>query len=95
MWLPSPIYERVPQFWFLLGLLFLAAGLLLGFEFALAFWYIAIGLVCCATGAGIYGMRRANRPALQGIQQAASPQESAQAETVAQEPVHAGPAHTE
>ena len=87
MWLPTPLYARVPQFWFLLGLLFLAAGLLLGFEFGLSFGYIAIGLTCCAVGAGIFGMRINNRPALQGIKQTAPPIEFAPAEPVIEDSV--------
>ena len=90
MWLPTPLYERVPQFWFLLGLLFVACGLLLGFEFVLSFWYIAIGFTCCAVGAGTLLLRLRNRQAPRGIQQTASPQQSAPAE-----PEYAQPAHAE
>ena len=46
MWLPSPVYERVPQFWLLLGLLFMSSGTYLGFEHALSFVYFAVGFVC-------------------------------------------------
>ena len=53
MWLPTPIYERIPQFWFLIGLLFIAGGLYLGIDFAASFAYLAIGLVSCAKGIGI------------------------------------------
>jgi hypothetical protein len=90
MWLPTPLYERIPQFWFLLGLLFLASGLYLGFEFALSFWYVAAGFVCCAVGAGTFVLRLNNRQAPQGIQQTDSAPVS---EPV--EPVHAEPAHAE
>ena len=57
MWIPTPVYERIPQFWFLLGLLFFANGLYLGFEIAASFGYIAVGLVCSAYGVGIAIMR--------------------------------------
>jgi len=53
MWLPTPLYERVPQFWFLLGLLFVASGLYLGFHFPIALAYIAIGFICSTYGVGI------------------------------------------
>lgn len=65
MWLPTPIYERIPQFWFLLGLLFFATGLFLGFEFELAFWYLAIGFACAVYGIGVFVVRlryRRNAP---------------------------------
>ena len=42
--------ERLPMVWFLLGLLFISAGLFLGYEFSVAFGYIIVGLLCCAFG---------------------------------------------
>jgi len=57
MWLPSPIYERIPQFWFLLGLLFVANGLYIGLDFTVSFVYIAVGFACCAYGIGIAVVR--------------------------------------
>ncbi|MCK5326897.1 MAG: hypothetical protein KAJ57_12835 [Woeseiaceae bacterium] len=46
MWLPTPIYEKVPQFWLLLGLLFLSLGLYIGFDFEMIYFYLALGVVC-------------------------------------------------
>lgn len=46
MWLPTPIYERVPQFWFLLGLLFISSGVYLGFDYRLSFAYLFVGAIC-------------------------------------------------
>jgi len=57
MWLPAPIYERIPQFWFLIGLLFFATGLYLGFDFAATFGYLALGLGCSANGVRIAILR--------------------------------------
>lgn len=48
MWLPTPIYERVPQFWLLLGLLFMSSGVYLGFEYRLSFAYLFVGMLCIA-----------------------------------------------
>ena len=65
MWLPTPVYERIPQFWFLVGLLFIADGLYLGIDFPISLGYIAIGLVSCVYGIGIAILRlryRRNRP---------------------------------
>lgn len=62
MWSPTPIYERVPQVWFLLGLLFITTGLYLGFEFAQSFWYMAIGCFCCAFGVALFVLRLGERP---------------------------------
>ena len=61
MWLPTPIYERVPQFWFLMGLLFIANGLYLGFEFVASFGYVAVGAICSLFGIGIAAMRIKHR----------------------------------
>jgi len=66
MWLPTPVYERVPQFWFLLGLLFIANGLYLGINFPISLVYIAIGLLCCAYGIGIAVVRMRYRNARTG-----------------------------
>jgi len=57
MWLPTPAYERIPQFWFLMGLLFIANGLYLGIDFAISLGYIAVGGLCCAYGVGIAVIR--------------------------------------
>ena len=62
MWSPTPIYERVPQVWFLLGLLFITTGLYLGFEFVQSFWYMAVGCFCCAFGVALFVLRLGERP---------------------------------
>lgn len=90
MWLPTPIYERIPQFWFLLGLLFFATGLYLGFEFAFSFWYMAVGFVCCAYGVGIFLVRLSHRQGPQAVEHAPVPAESASVESE-----HAESAHVE
>ena len=61
MWLPSSIYERVPQFWLLLGLMFFSFGLYLGFEYQLIFAYLALGAGCIARSAWIYLIRSKHR----------------------------------
>ena len=68
MWLPTPVYERIPQFYFLVGLLFMANGLYLGFEFAIAFYYIGFGLISCSYGVAIFLMRLQNRHAQPSVQ---------------------------
>jgi hypothetical protein len=57
MWLPTPIYERIPQFWLLLGLLFMSSGTYLGFDYALSFVYFGVGFVCSAWSLWIFSMR--------------------------------------
>ena len=57
MWIPTPVYERIPQFWFLLGLLFIATGLYLGFDYLLSFYYCVLGGLCCVYSLAILMMR--------------------------------------
>jgi len=61
MWLPRPVYEHLPQFWILLGLLFVANGLYIGIDFAISLASIAVGLVCCAFGVGVAVVRTRHR----------------------------------
>ena len=58
----STIFERLPMVWFLLGLLFNAAGLYLGFEYSLAFGYMLVGWFCCAYGLALFVFRFQARP---------------------------------
>ena len=57
MWLPTPVYERIPQFWLLLGLLFMTSGTYLGFEYQLSFLYFGVGFVCVVWGIAIFVKR--------------------------------------
>jgi cbb3-type cytochrome oxidase subunit 3 len=61
MWLPTPIYERIPQFWLLLGLLFMSSGTYLGFDYSLSFVYFGVGFVCCIWSLWIFSMRLRSR----------------------------------
>lgn len=61
MWVPAPVYERIPQFWLLLGLLFMASGVFLGFEYVLSFVYIGVGFACCGWSAWILVTRLRHR----------------------------------
>jgi len=58
MWLAESIYEKLPQFWFFAGVIFISAGLYLGFAFESTIWYIGLGFVCCLCGIGIFTMRQ-------------------------------------
>ena len=61
MWLPSSIYERIPQFWMLIGLMFFAFGLYLGFDYQLIFAYLALGLLCVGRSLWVFQARRSHR----------------------------------
>jgi hypothetical protein len=61
MWLPTPAYERIPQFLFLLGLLFMSAGTYIGFDYQLTFFYFGVGFGCSTWGLCLFAMRRRAR----------------------------------
>ena len=56
------VQERVPLVWILVGLLFNAAGLYLGFEFGLTFVYMIVGWFCCAFGLALLLFRLREKP---------------------------------
>jgi len=56
------VFERLPMVWFLLGLLFNATGLYLGFEYSLSFGYMLVGWFCCAYGLALFVFRFQERP---------------------------------
>lgn len=93
MWLPTSIYERAPQFWFLLGLLFIATGFYMGSEFVLSYWYIAVGFACCAYGVGIFLVRLRHRQSPKAAEQRAAPAEAPAAESEPAESLHSEPGH--
>ena len=57
MWIPTPIYERIPQFWLLLGLLFMSSGTYLGFDYKLSLLYFGVGFACSVWSLCIFTMR--------------------------------------
>ena len=69
MFLPTPIYERLPQFWLLLGLLFMSSGTYLGFDYSLSFLYFGVGFVCCLWSMWIFTKRLAFRKVPQDNEQ--------------------------
>ena len=62
MWSSQNILERAPMVWFLLGLLFNAGGLYIGFESGLFLVYMMIGWFCCAYGAALFVFRWRENP---------------------------------
>ena len=76
MWIPTPIYERIPQFYVLIGLLFMSSGLYLGFDFKLTFVYLGTGIFCFVWGLRIFLMRLVYRKARAEQQLEAEPAKS-------------------
>ena len=61
MRLPTPVYERIPEFWILLSLLFFALGLYVGFDYSLTYLYLAVGVFCFVRGVWTQILRWRNR----------------------------------
>jgi hypothetical protein len=59
VWLPTPVYEKAPHYWLLLGLLFIVVGMYLGYARDPIFIYtgIAVGVACCAWGIRVLAKR--------------------------------------
>ena len=57
MWLPTPVYEKIPHFWLLMGVLFVGLGLYIGFEFELIFYYLALGVICVIRSIWVHLLR--------------------------------------
>lgn len=63
MWLPTPIYERTPQLWLLMAVLFVVLGAYIGFDYPLTYFYVLLGIVCGVRGAQVWRMRTSYRRA--------------------------------
>jgi hypothetical protein len=62
------------------GLLFIATGLYLGFEFSMSFLYMMIGFFCCVFGIALFLLRLFERPKTQAASEPRKPIEFASAE---------------
>ncbi len=47
MWLPTPIYERLPLLLLTVGLILIAAATYLGTAYSLFYFYFSVGAFCC------------------------------------------------
>jgi len=61
MWLPIPIYERMPQVWLLLGLMLMYSGIYLTFDYTLSYLYSGSGLICAVWGIWVFSRRVVGR----------------------------------
>ena len=72
MWLPTPIYERTPQLWLLMAVLFVVLGAYIGFQYALTYFYVLLGIVCAVRGVQVRRMRANYRRMTRGQPEAAA-----------------------
>lgn len=57
MQIPAKYYERIPQFYFIVGVLLLANAIYLGREDFAAYFYFAFGMVSLLYAAGVQKAR--------------------------------------
>ncbi|HNP63383.1 MAG TPA: hypothetical protein PKH39_05565 [Woeseiaceae bacterium] len=50
MWLPTKLYERLPLWWIVVGLVFMLSALYLGLDYGAAYGYLALGVACSVFG---------------------------------------------
>jgi hypothetical protein len=53
MWLPASMYERLPQVWLVMGLLFFAYALYQGLNLPTSLGSLVMGFMCWVYGVGI------------------------------------------
>ncbi len=58
MWLPTSIYEKTPQVWLLMAVLFIVLSLYIGFAYIFTIPYVVLGMVCAVRGVQVWHMRR-------------------------------------
>ena len=54
MRLVTDIFERLPQVWILVGLLIMATGVYLGFDYSIVFVYLGLGVLCFLYGVVLF-----------------------------------------
>ena len=81
MWLPKQIYERIPQFYILAGLLLITDGAYLGSEvlYFHSYFYFGLGFAILIYGFGILTLRESHRKAKRASQTGSEDVDSAAA----------------
>jgi len=64
MWLPTPLYERAPHYWLLLGLLLCIVGFYLGLQIDRLYLFLAVasGAASCVWSFLLFLRRSPRRP---------------------------------
>ena len=63
MWLPASVYERLPVFWLIAGVLFMSSAVYFGFGYKWSVYYFATGVVSVLWSVGILVARSRKRNA--------------------------------
>ena len=78
MWIPKPVYDHAPLFWFLLGVLFFAGAIYLNFSDGLKAAYFVFATFCFSHAVYTFLARRRYRreAALQSLDEVPEASES-------------------
>ncbi len=78
MHIPAKYYERIPKFYFIVGILLLVNSMYLGPEAFAAYFYFGFGIVSILYAVGVQNARAKHRnyPLVQGSEQTQSEPES-------------------
>ncbi len=72
MWLPTKLYEGLPLWWILIGLVFMLSALYLGLDYGPAYGYLGVGVGCSIFGLMITIWRSQHRNDKSADQQSSS-----------------------
>ena len=61
MWIPTPVYEALPYFYVVTGILFFSGTMYIGLTAPFAILYLASGIFSIVYGAMIFAKRAAHR----------------------------------
>lgn len=86
MHIPEKYYERIPQFYFIVGILLLANSFYLGIDDFAAYFYMAFGFVSLLYAVGVKRARERNRNYPESAMSEESEQESAPETEASPEP---------
>lgn len=57
MWIPTPVYERIPLFMLIAGAVFVGAAFYIGFHVPISYFYCGVGVACLFWGAVVFALR--------------------------------------
>ncbi len=61
MWLPEPIYERLPYAYLVIGVLFILGTFYIGLDASMSEVYLGLGFISLLSGCVVYLRRRTER----------------------------------
>ena len=66
MWIPTPVYERIPLFMLIAGAVFVGSAFYIGFHIPISYFYCGVGVACLFWGAVVFALRAGFRKGSRG-----------------------------